>query len=64
MQTVEQSWYKAGHDAYLAETNHIVIKFRVAGWPGAFSDYMTDINSGPGTGNPLDITHSDLQVFP
>ncbi|MGA9450975.1 MAG: DUF6345 domain-containing protein, partial [Verrucomicrobiia bacterium] len=64
VQTVEQAWFEAGHEAYKTETNQIVITFRVAGWPDAFNDYVTDTDTSPGTGDSLDITHSDQQVFP
>jgi hypothetical protein len=67
-ETVEQSWFDAGQAAYdnshgTGETNHITITFRVAGWPGAFSDHLSDANSYAGTGNVLDITKADSTVF-
>jgi hypothetical protein len=66
--TVEQSWYKAGRDAYdnshgTGETNHLVIKLRVAGWPDAFPEHVTDVANNPSTGNALDITKTDSTVF-
>jgi hypothetical protein len=66
--TVEQSWYKAGRDAYdnskgQGETNHITIKFRVAGWPDAFPEHLSDIGNNPSTGDALDITKTDSTVF-
>ncbi len=64
VQTVEQSWYKSGQDAYAqGETAHLVIKFRVAGWPSAFSENITDKDSSPGTGNVLDIVKTDFTVY-
>jgi len=62
-ETVAQSWFDAGSRAYLTETNNITITFRVAYWPGAISDYVSDIDSSPGTGNPLDIQKQDETVF-
>jgi hypothetical protein len=48
--TVENSWYIAGSTAYVEETNHITIIYRVAGWPDAFNEHITDINQDPGAG--------------
>ncbi len=64
--TVEQAWYQAGRDAYKAETDYpnLIINFRVAGWPDAFSEKLTDVNNTPGTGNPADITKTDEKVHP
>lgn len=61
---MEQSWFKAGQDAYAAgETNHVVITFRVAGWPDAFADTLSDVNTSPGTGDQSDIIKADQTVF-
>jgi hypothetical protein len=62
-ETVEQAWFDAGSQAYIPETNHITITFRVAGWPDAFTDHLSDTASSPGTGNSLDITKQDHTVF-
>lgn len=63
-ETVEQSWFDAGSKAYQAETNHpLVIVFRVAGWPDALGDYLSDTGTSPGTGDPLDITKQDATVY-
>lgn len=63
-ETVMQAWFDAGSKAYTAgETNHLVITFRVAGWPDAFSEHLSDVNNTPGTGNPADITKQDQTVF-
>ena len=63
VQTVKNSWFLAGHEAYLTETNHITITFRVAYWPDAINDYITDTDTSPSTGNPLDIQKVDETVF-
>lgn len=34
--SVSESWFLGGLRAYVGETNHIRIVFRVAGWPDAF----------------------------
>lgn len=62
--TVEVAWYTAGERAYIPETNQITINFRVAGWPDAFPEHITDVANTPGTGNPADITFTDRKVFP
>jgi Bacterial Ig domain/FlgD Ig-like domain len=62
-ETVEQSWFDAGTVGYVPETNHITIVFRVAGWPDAFSEHLSDVAASPGTGNVLDITKQDQQVY-
>jgi hypothetical protein len=67
-ETVEQSWFDAGSAAYdnsqgHGETNHITIVFRVAGWPDAFGEHLSDKNNSPGTGNVLDIGKADATVF-
>jgi hypothetical protein len=64
VETVRQAWFDAGREAYQTETNHITIVFRVAGWPDASNDHLSDTGTSPGTGNTDDITHSDQQVFP
>lgn len=63
VETVKQAWFDAGSQAYIPETNHIVITFRVAGWPDAFGEHLSDINSTPGTGDPSDIIKNDTTVF-
>jgi len=60
---VTEAWFLAGLRAHGAETNHITINFRVAGWPNAFSEHLTDVANSPGTGNVLDIDKQDEQVF-
>lgn len=64
--TVEQAWYQAGKDAYKAETDYpnLLINFRVAGWPDAFTDKLADVGNTPGTGNPYDITQTTEKVHP
>jgi len=62
-ETVAQSWFDAGSRAYIPETNHITITFRVAYWPDALDDYVSDVGGSPGTGNPLDIQKEDETVF-
>ena len=62
-ETVAQSWFDAGSRAYIPETNHITITFRVAYWPDALGDYVSDVGGSPGTGNPLDIQKEDETVF-
>ncbi len=47
----------------ILRTDTCSITFRVAGWPGAFSDHLSDANSYAGTGNVLDITKADSTVF-
>jgi hypothetical protein len=44
-------------------SNHITITFRVAYWPDALDDYVSDVGGSPGTGNPLDIQKEDETVF-
>jgi len=62
--TVAQSWFNAGSTAYLSETNHpLTIVFRVAYWPDAIDDHITDVDTSPGTGNPLDIMKQDATVY-
>ena len=61
---VAQSWFDAGSTAYLDETNHpLTMVFRVAYWPDAINDYITDIASSPGTGNTYDIQKQDATVY-
>lgn len=62
-ETVTQAWFDAGSEAYLKETQPLRIIFRVAGWSDAFDDHVTDIDSSPGSGNPLDIEKQDSTVF-
>ena len=62
--TVAQSWFDAGSTAYLEETNqNLTIVFRVANWPDAINDHITDTDTSPGTGNPLDIEKQDATVY-
>jgi hypothetical protein len=62
--TVAQSWFNAGSTAYLEETNHpLTMVFRVAYWPDAINDHITDTDTSPGTGNPLDIEKQDSTVY-
>jgi len=60
---VKQAWFDAGREAYIPETNHITITFRVAYWPDAINDYITDIASNPGTGNTYDILKQDATIY-
>jgi hypothetical protein len=68
MQTVSDSWFNAGNMAYdnssgQGETNHIIIQYRVAYWPDAINDHISDVNGSPGTGNSRDIQKKDQIVF-
>ena len=64
IQTVAQAWFDAGSQAYLGETNTpLTIKFRVAYWPDAINEHVTDINATPGTGDPSDILKQDATVY-
>ncbi len=64
VETVKQAWFDTGSQAYLAETNHpLTIVFRVAGWPDAFNDHLSDAGTSPGTGDPLDIVKLDATVY-
>ena len=66
---VADAWFIAGDHAYHgyggteAETNHVTIIFRVAYWPDALNDYITDVNGSPGTGSQLDINKKDVTVY-
>jgi hypothetical protein len=64
--TVEEAWYAAGKNAYTRETDYpnLLMNFRVAGWPDAFSDHLSDRDTSPGTSNPADIIYHQEKVHP
>jgi hypothetical protein len=65
-QSVEESWYTAGTDAFRRETDYptLVINFRVVAWPDAWFDNLGDVSTNPGTGDYLDLEYNDVKVHP
>jgi len=65
--TVEQAWFQSGKTAYVAETDYpnLLINFRVCGWPGAFTNKITDVGTNPGAGmDRIDLVENTVKVHP
>lgn len=62
--SVVESWFYAAVESQ-GRANPTIpqVRFRVAGWPNNFADFIDNFQA-PASGNPADITFVDRQVFP
>src|SRR5882724_455252 len=61
--TLIDAWVYAGQKTQGAAHPSGPVIFRVAGWPGCFSDKLLDYST-PDSGDPANITFVDQQVYP